>query len=197
MIDTPSGTLEEKEPVDVRCPRCGKDFVRRARREGLAEAVASVAYLYPFTCQLCAHRFRAFQWGVRERAQPADQRQYERISVNFPMTFSKDAGRGNGTALDVSIGGCAFKTEPSPQPGAIIQLQLHAPGLERPLVVDAAVVRTVRSIYIGAEFLRLSPEEQYRVTQFVAGVLTARRIADDTASQAGRPREANSVSQMR
>lgn len=180
--------------MDVRCPQCGKDFVRRARREGLAEAIAGVAHLYPFTCQLCAHRFRAFQWGVHEPAQPADLRQYERVSVNFPMTFSVDTGRGDGTTLDVSMAGCAFKTEPAPPTGAIVQLQLHTPGLERPLVVDAAVVRSVRSIYIGTEFLRLRPEEQYRLTQFVAGVLTARRITDDAASQARRTREANSVS---
>ena len=182
--------------MEVRCPRCGKDFVRRVQREGLAEAVASAAYLYPFACQLCAHRFRAWQWGIRYATQPVDRRQYERLSVNFPMTFSADAGSGNGTTLDVSMGGCAFKTTPPPV-GALVQLQLHAPGLERPLIVDAAVVRSVRSMYVGAEFLRLRPEELYRLTQFVASMLTARRLKDDAASQAGRLRETDPVPQMR
>ena len=27
--------------MEVRCPRCGKDFVRLVRREGLAEIIAS------------------------------------------------------------------------------------------------------------------------------------------------------------
>jgi hypothetical protein len=183
--------------MEVRCPRCGKDFVRQVRREGLAEIVASAAYLYPFTCQLCAHRFRAFQWGVRSTEQSSDQRHYERVQVSFPLSFSTDTGLANGAALDVSMGGCAFKTNPAPSPGAIIQLQLQAPGLERPLVVDAAVVRSVRSVYVGSEFLRLRPEEQYRLTQFVASMLTARRITDDAASQTGRPRETDSVSKMR
>ncbi len=179
--------------MEVRCPRCGKDFVRRVRQDGLAELVANAVCLRPFACQLCAHRFRAWQWGIRDTRQPTDQRRYERISVNFPMAFATDTGRGNGTALDVSMGGCAFKTEPAPQPGAIVQLQLHAPGLERPLVVDAAVVRSVRSMYVGTEFLRLRSEEQYRLTQFAASILTARRIKDDAASQAGRLREADPV----
>jgi len=183
--------------MEVRCPRCGKDFVRRVRREGLAEIVASAAYLYPFACQLCAHRFRAWQWGVRYTKQPLDRRQYERINVNFPMAFATDTGQGNGTTLDISMGGCAFKTEPAPPLGSIVQLQLHAPGLERPLVVDAAVVRSVRSVYVGTEFLRLRSEEQYRLTQFVAGMLIARRIKDDAASQAGRLRETDPVLQMR
>ena len=182
--------------MEVRCPRCGKDFVRRVQREGLAEIIASAAYLYPFACQLCAHRFLAWQWGARYAAQPVERRRYERLSVNFPMAFSTDAGSGNGTTLDISLGGCAFKTAPPP-PGSLVQLQLHAPGLERPLVVDAAVVRSVRSMYVGAEFLRLRPEEHYRLTQFVASMLTARRLKDDAASQAGRLRETNPVPQMR
>ena len=171
--------------MEVRCPRCGKDFVRRVRREGLAEIVASAVYLYPFACQLCAHRFRAWQWGIRHATQPVDRRRYERLSVNFPMTFSTDAGGGNGTALDVSMGGCSFKTPSVPPAGVIVKLALQALGLERPLVVDAAVVRSVRSMYVGAEFLRIRPEEQYRLTQFVAGMLTARRIKDDRGT-AGR-----------
>ena len=183
--------------MEVRCPRCGKDFVRRVQRDGLAEIVASVVYLYPFSCQLCAHRFRAWQWGIRDTRQPIDRRRYERLSVNFPMTFSTDTGGGNGTTLDISMGGCAFKTESAAPPGTVTQLQLHAPGLERPLVVDAAVVQSVRSMYVGTEFLRLRPEEQYRLTQFVAGMLTARRLKDDAASQAGRLRETDPVPQMR
>jgi hypothetical protein len=183
--------------MEVRCPRCGKDFVRLVRREGLAEIVASAACLYPFTCQLCAHRFRAFQWGARSTEQSSDQRHYERVQVSFQLSFSTDTGLANGAALDVSMGGCAFKTDPAPSPGAIIQLQLQAPGLERPLVVDAAVVRSVRSVYVGSEFLRLRPEEQYRLTQFVASMITARRITNDAASKAGRPSETDSVPKMR
>ena len=183
--------------MEVRCPRCGRDFVRRVQENGLAEIVASMAYLYPFACRLCAHRFLAWQWGVRYSEPPPDRRRYERIFVNFPISFSTDSGDGNGTTLDISLGGCAFKTEPPPPPGAIAQLQLHAPGLERPLVVDAAVVRSVRFIYTGMEFLRLSPEEQYRLTHFVADMLTARRLKDDAVAEAGRLRETDAVPQMR
>lgn len=183
--------------MEVRCPRCGKDFVRRVRQEGLAEIVATAACFHSFACQLCAHRFRAWQWGIRHLTQSLDRRQHERICVNFPMSFSTDSGGGNGTTLDISMGGCGFKTEPPPSPGAIVRLEFHAPGLERPLVVDAAVVRSVRSIYTGAEFLRLSPKEQYRLTQFVANTLTDRRLKDDAVSRAGRLDGTDPVPQMR
>lgn len=47
--------------------------------------------------------------------------------------------------------------------------------LKRPLIVDAAVARTVRAVYAGTEFLRLSPEEQYRPPQCVVGIVSAHR----------------------
>ena len=183
--------------MQVRCPRCGRDFVRLVRREGLAEIVASAARLHSFACQLCAHRFRVWRWSLRQTTQPIDRRQYERIHVNFPMSFSADSGGVNGTTLDLSMGGCGFKAEPPPAPGAVVKLKLYATGLEHPLVVDAAVVRSVRSIYTGVEFLRLSPTEQYRLTQFVANTLTERRLKNDSTLQAGRFGETDPVPQMR
>ena len=51
--------------VAVPCPACGGTLVRRSHRNGLAEAMFSVVYVYPFRCQLCTHRFLALQWGVR------------------------------------------------------------------------------------------------------------------------------------
>ncbi len=146
---------------------------------------------------MCAHRFRTFQWGVRYTRQPLDRRHYERLQVHFPMSCATDDGLVRGTALDISMGGCSFKTEAPPAVGTVVTLTLQAPGLPRPLVVDAAVVRSVRSMYVGTEFLRIQPEEQYRLIQFVAGMLTARRIRDDAAAQAGRPRDAHLVPQMR
>jgi hypothetical protein len=113
------------------------------------------------------------------------------------MAFSTDSGGGKGTTLDISMGGCGFKSEPPPSTGDVLRLELHAPGLAQPLIVEAAVVRSVRSIYTGAEFLRVSPGEQYRLTQFVANALTDRRLKDDAASREGRLRETEPVPQMR
>jgi hypothetical protein len=183
--------------MSVRCPQCSRDYVRRTPRDGWFERIASLAYLYPFACQLCAHRFRTFQWGVRYARQPVDRRHYERVQVHFPLTCSTDTGRTDGTILDISMGGCAFKTATPPAPGTLVQLALQATGLPRPLLIEAAVVRSVRSQYVGTEFLRVQPAEQYRLIQFVADLLTTRRLRDDAAAQAGRPREIHLVPQMR
>lgn len=166
--------------MDVRCPQCGKEFVRRIPPAGLLETVAGALTLHPFVCQLCGHRFRAFQRGGR--AQPLDQRQYERIQVSFPMTFSCEGQQGEGSVLDLSINGCAVKTPAAPAAGTILTVQLRAPDLGRPIAVEAAVSRSVRSVYVGVEFLRLRDEEQYRLTQFIAGIITARRLTRDTGA---------------
>jgi hypothetical protein len=166
--------------MDVRCPQCGKEFVRRIPPAGLLETVAGALTLRPFVCQLCGHRFRAFQRGGR--AQPLDQRQYERIRVSFPMTFSCEGQQGEGAVLDLSINGCGVKTSSAPAAGTILTVYLQAPDLGRPIAVEAAVSRSVRSVYVGVEFLRLHDEEQYRLTQFLAGIITARRQMQDFAA---------------
>jgi hypothetical protein len=37
-------------------------------------------------------------------------------------------------------------------------------------------------VYVGVEFLRLRDEEQHRLTQFLAGIITARRLTRDTGA---------------
>lgn len=47
------------------CPSCGRQLVRRSKRNGLIEKVVSLAYIYPFRCEECSHRFWALQLGMR------------------------------------------------------------------------------------------------------------------------------------
>ncbi len=166
--------------MEIRCPQCCKEFVRRIPPTGFLETVAGVLTLHPFVCQLCAHRFRTFQRGGR--AQPLDQRHYERIQVSFPVAFSSEGQQGEGSVLDLSIGGCAVKTPAAPAAGTIMKVHLQVPDLGRPIAVEAAVSRSVRSVYLGVEFLQLRDEEQYRLTQFVARIITARRLTQDVGA---------------
>jgi hypothetical protein len=51
--------------ASVPCPACEGTLARRAHRDGLAEKMFSLLYVYPFRCQLCGHRFLTLQWGIR------------------------------------------------------------------------------------------------------------------------------------
>ena len=83
--------------AQLKCPNCGREFVRRVSRAGPLELFLSYFYVYPFKCQLCGDRFRLFQWGVRYVRVEEDRREYDRMEMNFPVSFyGQDvAGEGN------------------------------------------------------------------------------------------------------
>ncbi|MSQ77493.1 MAG: PilZ domain-containing protein [Nitrospiraceae bacterium] len=161
--------------MEIRCPRCGKDFVRLVRREGLAEIVASAVGLYPFTCQLCAHRFLRLELGKRYIESTVDKRQYERVAATFPVTFVGEKASGAGTISRLSLGGCALESPLKLMEGMMFNLRLQPPDVNPAINVETAIVRSVRPPVVGLEFLRINPTEQFRLIQYVAGLLTAHR----------------------
>lgn len=159
----------------ILCPKCGKDFVRRTRREEVHEYLLSVVYVYPFRCQLCAHRFLRLELGKRYNESTVDKRQYERVAATFPVTFVGDKASGAGTITRLSLGGCALESQLKLMEGMMFNLRLQPPDVNPAINVETAIVRSVRPPIIGLEFLRTNPTEQFRLIQFVAGLLTAHR----------------------
>lgn len=163
------------EPV---CPRCGRDFVQRTHREGLLELLLSVVYVYPFRCQLCAHRFQTMQWGKRYVKGATDKRQYQRLETRIPATFSGDQIGGTGVAKDISAGGCGLELAAEMQipTGTLLELQLRISDQEPPVIVEAAAVRAARGKFLGVQFLRIQPQSRERLSQFIRELmLVARR----------------------
>lgn len=153
-----------KEP---RCPRCGQDIVQRISRQGLLERLLSIAYIYPFRCQVCSHRFRTFQWGVRYVKQVIEKPQHDRVVTRFQITFSGNGVDGSGTVTLVSLVGCAIETDSKLSSGQILKLQLKTSDRDPAVAVDAAVVRGIRSPIVGLQFLRFRMEERERLSQYV------------------------------
>jgi len=160
------------------CPKCAKDFVRRTLRTSTYEIALSALYVYPFRCQLCAHRFLRLELGKRYDEATIDKRQYERIDVKFPVTFAGDKASGTGTVGRLSLGGCELECPLKLMEGMMFHMQLQPPGLDPAIHVETAVVRSVRPPVAGLEFLRSNPTEQFRLIQYVAGLLTAHRKAE-------------------
>jgi predicted HAD superfamily Cof-like phosphohydrolase len=172
-----------RESLRVRCPRCGKSFVRRSRRQGLKERLLSLMYLYPFRCQVCAHRFRAFQFRSRYVKRTVDRRQYARLSTRIPTTFIEDMKpdeqrTGAGVVTDISLGGCYLQTVVQLSQGALVSLELQTEQCPPAIAVEAAIVRIVRPTGVGLEFLRLSEPEHERFSQFLHQLLVAQLAAE-------------------
>lgn len=160
----------------LRCPHCSRDFVRRVARSALAETLLSFFYIYPFKCQLCGERFRSMQWGVRYVRVDEDRREYDRMEMRFPVTFSGQGISAEGELLNVSMGGCSFHTAANLTSGMILKMGLQISKDVAPVTVDAVVVRNVRSGAVGVEFLQWQKSERERLQLFIRGLLIGRGV---------------------
>lgn len=140
----------------------------------MREFLSSLFYVYPFKCQLCGERFLNFQWGPRYTRVEEDRRAYDRMEVNFPMTFSAQNLAGEGVLLNISMAGCRFKTTVDLGVGMVLQMGLQVSVDLPPIGVDAAVVRNVSRGSAGVEFLRWQESERQRLQLFVQGILIGR-----------------------
>lgn len=149
--------------AQLKCPNCSRQFVRRVSRNGLAESLLGLVYVYPFKCQICGFRFRMLKWGVRYVRVAEDHREYDRMPMSFPLTFQDKNLNGKGTAINVSMGGCRFSTLSQVAIGVILQLGLRISDDVPPVEVDAAVARYVRGQSVGVEFLQWRQSERERL----------------------------------
>ena len=100
---------------------------------------------------------------------PSDRRTTPRFRVQFRTTFSgSTALEGNGTVLDLSLGGCRVESTTTVSPSLSVELRIHVPGLDWPLVIDGATVQWVRGQTFGLGFLQLRETERERLRQVIA-----------------------------
>src|SRR2546428_650569 len=92
--------------MSAQCPRCARAVVRRCPRVGVVERLLSLVYVYPYRCQLCTHRFRSLQWGVRYSRLTPERREFDRASVAVPVdvAFRDAVTRGMLTTISQSGG---------------------------------------------------------------------------------------------
>ena len=169
-----SDFVDTRSMARLKCPNCSREFVKQVARAGLKERLLEWFYVYPFKCQVCGFRF--FQWGVRFIRIEEDGREYDRLSMTFPMGFRGDQIQGEGLVLNISMGGCSFYTTSELSKGAIIRLELRISSDAAPVVVDAAVVRHIYNQTAGVEFIQWQRNERERLQLFVCGLLIGRHL---------------------
>jgi len=160
------------------CPECSTEYVKRVHRESLKERLLSLFYVYPFRCQLDGHRFRFLQWKVKYVRVEEDRRTYERLPMNFPVTFTSRGTESEGRIADISIAGCALETEAKLVLGAILCVSLQITDDIPPVEVSAAVVRDIHQKWVGIEFLQLKKTERDRLRDFIHAALVERHRGD-------------------
>ena len=156
------------------CPNCERSFVRRSHRKGVWEFLCSLLLIYPYRCQLCAHRFLA-----NPRTSPLKRhREFERLQVRFPASFRSayldQTIVGEGTVLTLSTRGCSLTTQEPLSKGMLLRLQIRYGEQEPPIEVGVAAVRSSAREQMGVEFLHLQPGEEERLRRLLEHLLHGR-----------------------
>mgnify|MGYP002065414290 FL=1 len=149
----------------LNCPRCRKDGLLRTQPQSPREHFASFLFVSPFRCPSCSHRFLASRLWLDHPTHPIDRREHLRIPVRLYLSFSGGKVRGEGTVLDLSMGGCIIKSQTQVHTNDIFYLQLSLEDSEPPLEV-AAMVHSVSARGIAFKFLRAAQESK-RLFAFV------------------------------
>ena len=91
-----------------------------------------------------------------------------RLRVQFRTTFSSSTMmEGTGVMLDLSTGGCRIESPFIMVPGFSVELRIHVPDLDWPLMIEAASVQWVRGETFGLAFFRITETERQRLGQVI------------------------------
>jgi hypothetical protein len=147
------------------CPQCQKEGMFRSRRQSALEHVAAMFLMVPFHCQHCTHRVLAWRLPSDHPPQPMDRREHLRIPVRLCLSFSGGKVRGDGTVMDLSMGGCVIRSDAQVHVDDIFYLEIAITDQEPPIEV-AAMVRSISARGIAFKFLRKA-EENKRLRAFI------------------------------
>jgi hypothetical protein len=103
-------------------------------------------------------------------ADPKDRREFGRVAVKLPVTFSGDDVAGSGITAGLSVRGCTLVTDDLLLPGNTVALHIVLPADYEPLKVDVAQVRWADGQDCGLEFVRLRLQEKQRLTRFINAI---------------------------
>jgi len=100
-----------------------------------------------------------------------DRRATPRFRVQFRTTVSGSSQpEGTGIMLDLSKGGCRLESPLAILPGLSLELRIHVPGLEWPLMIDGADVQWVSEQVAGLAFVEIRQTEQQRLDEVITNL---------------------------
>jgi len=124
--------------------------------------------IYPFRCQLCAHRYVVFLGQVKGNP----RRNYERVAAQYPAQVRPlhEANRDvvvEGTMVDMSLRGCRIRTCQRLPMGCRVIIELQSGEYDLPIMVEEAIVCTRYSDGVGLRFVKLCRSEESRLRRIL------------------------------
>jgi len=96
-----------------------------------------------------------------------EQRDTQRIPVQFPISFTGDLIDGAGEVYDLTSSGCGVHSNEQVNDRSYVHLFLHLPHWPKPMKVELAAVRWTNERGFGLEFIRINQEQQKRLREFI------------------------------
>ena len=166
------------------CPKCGKYFTKRVLIEGAEDPTSTMQGMYAYRCQLCAELFRAKKPPLQPTpAQPESNkdaelsrltvRQYVRVAVKFPVAFTVSKIHQEGTITEIALGGCSLEANVVLAIGAKFKMEVRISDSEPALVIQQALVRSVRPTGFGIQFMEIQDAEKERLGRLLEKLLAA------------------------
>jgi len=107
-----------------------------------------------------------------------ERRAMPRLRVQFRTTFTDSTKlEGIGVMLDLSTGGCRIESPFIMVPGFSVELRIHAPDLDWPLMIDEASVQWVSGQIFGLAFFQIRDTEQQRLGQVISDLMEDESMA--------------------
>jgi len=165
------------------CPKCGKYFTKRVLIEGAEDPTSTMQGMYAYRCQLCSELFRARKPPLQSAPAPPESkeaelskitaRQYVRVAVRYPVTFVVSRLTQQGMVTEIALGGCSLEVNVVLALGAKLKLEILVSEKEPPIVIQQAVVRSVRPTGFGVQFMEIHDAEKERLGRVLEQLLKA------------------------
>ena len=125
-------------------------------------------HFYPFRCQLCRARFRAFQ--AQHHSHTVERREFQRVLVRVPVTLSGDDTQAEAETTDLSVNGCSLRTDVVFPAGVTVQARLRL-GEAGDVVVHSAVVLSQHEDRLGLHFTQIAKDDRERLSRYLGRFL--------------------------
>lgn len=159
--------------VEIACPGCGRQHVRRSRHRGVLDHLLGLVAIRPLRCDRCRHRF--YRWTPwYPGAVQDDRRQHERIAARVLIGIQWGEEERDGTMTDVSPGGAGVESDASVPEGTLLKVTFRPTERGTAVGISQAVVRSTRPGKLGLQFAPLDEEERRRIADLVREILRIR-----------------------
>jgi PilZ domain-containing protein len=99
-----------------------------------------------------------------------DQRQYNRVRVDYEASFSGEAYRAQGIIVNLSILGCRARSAFPIKKGESIGILISVPAYDHPIYVSRAEVQWADGNEFGMEFIHMEWEGRQHLGEIIRAI---------------------------